>query len=144
MFAVLEAHDQANLRLVPAEPHLTPLAMVQKLVQGTHLQLIPYRNTVQYQRPLFRAYINRNGLAQRLSFNSFAWSVLDTLGFMDMSRGYNAYCGDVVLLSAKGQALSEAEVLPIEQAIVAIQRPAPPSEWDTYPKMKQKDQKLTN
>jgi hypothetical protein len=94
-----------------------------------HMSQVPHSGQSTY-----RAYIHSDGLARRLPLNPLAWAVLNRLGFTDMSRGYMAYAGPVVLAPASGQYMTESGVGQIRGIIRTVT--LTPSDWDTYPKQR--------
>jgi len=143
MFLVFDVNDQSgSFTRVAAAPGTT----VQQLVGCADAVPVLHRR----HHPPYRAYIHPYGLAHRLSFNFFAWAVLDKLGFADDSKGYHAYCGHVVLTGNRGQGLVDAEIADVQRAcdlvmcksthednLTLSSSTSSVTEWDTYPKLKQ-------
>src|SRR6185503_18517036 len=111
MFVVFDVNDQSGrgMKLVKVDENTTNnhLPHLQQLIGATQITPVMHKNV---KSQPFRAYINTQGLAKRLTFNYFAWSVLDKMGFTDASKGFNAYCGNVVLTNGKGLGLTDEEV----------------------------------
>jgi hypothetical protein len=142
MFIIFDVNDQSGrgMRTVSVNNENTNhLHVLQQLMGATQITPVLHKN-VKYQP--FRAYVNTQGLAQRLTFNYFAWNVLNKLGFTDASKGFNAYCGNVVLTNGKGLGLTDEEVQRVRFIVNLLSGDAIPSQtnvsdWDTYPKLKQ-------
>lgn len=144
MFVVFDVNDQSGRGMKTVtlvDSHTNHLHVLQQLMGATQLTPILHKNM---KSQPFRAYVNTQGLAQRLTFNYFAWNVLNKLGFTDASKGFNAYCGNVVLTNGKGLGLTVEEVQRVQFIVNVLSGDANPlnlplltSDWETYPKLKQ-------
>ena len=152
MFVVFDVNDQSGRSLKTIKVNddtKNHLPHLQELIGATQINPVLHKNV---KSQPYRAYVNTQGLAQRLTFNYFAWNVLNKMGFVDASRGFNAYCGNVVLTNGKGFGLTEEEVQRVQfiiNLLIGDAIPSPPllmtvSEWDTYPKVKHEQQLLMN